>query len=119
LSAASAILWCALLRETGNGTPKRQGGDRRSKRIEAHAALILSLLEETSDITFMELQAKLASEGRAFGIGTIWCFFNRRRITSENRSTPTRAGLTVIGTPPPHFELTRVIVATMRRYSAR
>ncbi len=38
VSASSAIRWAAQLRTTGNVAPKKQGGDRKSGRIEAQAA---------------------------------------------------------------------------------
>jgi transposase len=59
VSAASTIRWCALERDVGDARPKRQGGDRRSGRIEAHAALILGIVEHTKDITIAEVQARL------------------------------------------------------------
>ena len=37
VSASSAIGWCTRLRETGSVLPRALGGDRRSRRIEAHA----------------------------------------------------------------------------------
>ena len=40
VSAWSAIRWNALARTKGDAASKRQGGDRRPARIEAHAALI-------------------------------------------------------------------------------
>ena len=40
--------------------PSGKGGDRRSGRTEAHADLILGLLEAQSDITLAELRAGLA-----------------------------------------------------------
>jgi len=46
VSAASAIRWRALARETGSVAPGRLGGDRRSARIEAHAPLILRLVDQ-------------------------------------------------------------------------
>ena len=81
VSPSSAIRWRARERRTGTPAPKPQGGDRRSGRIEAHAALILGLVAETSDITLAELQAKLAAHGIGVGIATLWRFFARRRIT--------------------------------------
>jgi transposase len=41
VSAASAIRWRTRLKEVGDIVPKRQGGDRKSQRIEAHSQLIL------------------------------------------------------------------------------
>ena len=81
VSASSAIRWRALARETGSTEPKPQGGDRRSHRIEAHAMLILGLVAETPDITLAERRAVLAVQGIGVGIGTLWRFFDRRRIT--------------------------------------
>ena len=56
VNAASAIRWRALERREGDVAPKRQGGDRLSQRIEAHAELILSAVAEKSDITLAELR---------------------------------------------------------------
>ena len=44
VSPSSAIRWRAQEQREGDVTPKRQGGDRHSHRIEAHAELILSAL---------------------------------------------------------------------------
>jgi transposase len=89
VSAASAIRWWGLERETGSVAPKALGGDRRSDRIEAHAPLILGLVERTSDITLKEIRAELAEAGVPVGIGTLWRFFERRRMTwKKSRRTP-------------------------------
>ena len=63
VSASSAIRWCAQARQVGSVAPGPLGGDRRSARIEAHAALILDLLEQKSDITLVEIQTELARAG--------------------------------------------------------
>ena len=55
VSASSAIRWRARVRVQGDAKPKALGGDRRSGRIEAQAALILRLVTETPDITLVEL----------------------------------------------------------------
>jgi transposase len=85
VSASSAIRWRSLVREQGDARPKPQGGDRRSARIEAHAAAILSLVEATPDLTLAEIKVALLANGAAFGIGTLWRFFERRRITLKKR----------------------------------
>ena len=94
VSAASAIRWCARQRASGSLAAKPMGGDRHSARIEAHADLILALVAEAEDITLMELQAKLASQGHRFGIGTLWRFFDRHAITWKKRPRmrPSRIG---------------------------
>ena len=81
VSVASAIRWHALAQRTGAATPKRQGGDRRSWRIEAYADMILGAVTEQSDITLAELRKLLAEHGVNVGIATLWRFFARRKIT--------------------------------------
>ena len=97
VSASSAIRWTAQAERSGDVAPKRQGGDRKSQRIEAHAAFILAQIAQTPDLTLAELQARLAEEhGAAFGIGTLWRFFDRRRITfkKRRRTPPSRSATT-------------------------
>jgi transposase len=85
VSASSAIRWREQHRRTGTVASKPQGGDRRSGRIEAHAEAILEWVDEVPDITLMELRSKLAKRGVGVGIGTLWRFFDRRRITLKKR----------------------------------
>jgi transposase len=90
VSAASAIRWCQLERERGSCAPGKVGGDRRSGRIEAEAAFILSQVAARPDITLAELAETLRRErGLGVGLGTIWRFFDRRGITfKKRRRTP-------------------------------
>ena len=89
VSASSAIRWCQLQRDSGDARPAQQGGDRRSKRIEAEAARILRLVKETPDITLEEVKADLAEQGLVFSISAIWRFLDRRNLTFK-KSPPTR-----------------------------
>ena len=82
VSASSAIRW---LKQQGDIAAKKQGGDRKSGRIEAEAAFLLGEVAETPDITLVELQEKLQARGVSAGIGTLWRFFDRRRITFKKR----------------------------------
>ena len=84
VSASSAIRWHDRRRREGDFRPKALGGDRRSGRIEAHAALILALIEEKPDMTLVELQDRLAEKKVGAGIGTLWRFFRRHGITRKN-----------------------------------
>jgi transposase len=90
VSAASVSRWRALAREQGDARPRALGGDRRSGRIEACKALVLSLLEETPDMTLEEMREALAERGHVFGFGTLQRFFKRHRITRKKRP-PMRA----------------------------
>jgi transposase len=85
VSAASVSRWRALAREQGDARPRALGGDRRSGRIEACKALVLSLLEETPDMTLEEMREALAERRHAFGFGTLQRFFKRHRITRKKR----------------------------------
>jgi transposase len=85
VSASSAIRWQALSKLVGDATPKQQGGDRRSARIESHAAVILGALDRRSDITLADLRAELAGHGIGVSVAGLWRFFQRRRITLKKR----------------------------------
>ena len=85
VSAASASRWRTREREQGDARPRAQGGDRKSHRIEAHKATILSLIEETPDMTIEEMRHSLSEKGVCFGYGTIRRFFARHNITRKKR----------------------------------
>jgi transposase len=85
VSPASAIRWVEAARKTGSPAVKPQGGDRRSKRIEAHRVFILKAVSDRKDITLSELRELLARRGARFGIGTLWRFFDRHGITLKKR----------------------------------
>jgi transposase len=86
VSASSAIRWRTLSREAESVVPGPLGGDRRSSRIEAHAALILDLVERKSDIALTEIRAELAKAGVAAGVTTLWRFFRRHQITRKKKT---------------------------------
>lgn len=81
VSASSAIRWLDRLKKQGKFAANRQGGDRKSGRIEAEAAFLLGEVAATPDITLGELREKLRARGVSVGIATLWRFFDRRRIT--------------------------------------
>jgi transposase len=85
VSAASAIRWRSRQREAGDFAPKQQGGDSRSRRIEAHAPFILNAVDTKSDITLAELRDKLKDHGARASIASLWRFFQRRKITLKKR----------------------------------
>ncbi|EHM01856.1 hypothetical protein HMPREF9946_01717 [Acetobacteraceae bacterium AT-5844] len=80
-----------LCRGSLGGDARAAGGNRRSTRIEAHAALILDFLEQKSDIALGEIRAELAKAGMAAGITTIWRLF-RRHGSGEKNSARRGAG---------------------------
>ena len=93
VSAASAIRWRAMERREGDIRPKRQGGDRHSQRIDAHAELILSALAAKSDITLAELRERLKERRVAVAIGTLCGSSSvaRSRAKKSRRTPPSSA----------------------------
>lgn len=86
VSASSAIRWVQAVGKTGTSEAKPQGGDRRSKRIEAHHNFLMETIADRKDVTLAELQELLVKRRRArFGIGTLWRFFDRHGITVKKR----------------------------------
>ncbi len=96
VSPSSAIRWAALSRTTGDVAPKKQGGDRRSGRIEDQADVILEQVARTPDITLGELRATLGERGVRVGTTSLWRFFQRRRMTlkKRRRMRPNRSAAT-------------------------
>ena len=89
VAPSTAIRWDNERRSTGSFAPKPQGGDMRSRRIEAHAGVIHAALEETPDITLAELCRHLAGHGVAASTSSLWRFFRRHGITRKKRpATP-------------------------------
>ena len=85
VSASSAIRWAALRRAGGDGRAKSQGGDRLSRRTEAHAGLIAAALADVPDITLLELKERLAREGAFVSVTALWRYFRRHGITRKKR----------------------------------
>ena len=88
VSASSAIRWMARWRRTGSSGALKRGGDQRSHRIEAHADVILKAVEQTPDLSLAELRKLVRDKtGASFGIGTIWRFLKRHRVSlKKNRA---------------------------------
>ncbi len=70
---------------TGSVTPDPQGGDRRSKRIEAYANWLLAMVAETPDLTLVEWCAELKDRGFETVPSTVWRFFDRHELTLKKR----------------------------------
>ncbi len=85
---STAIKWVERWRRTGERSPMKQGGDYRSRHIEAHGDFILGLIDEHKDITLAEIVERLGSEhGFRCAQSTVWRFFARHSITfKKNRS---------------------------------
>lgn len=96
VSASTVIRWHDRRRSTGSYAARPQGGDTRSRRIEAHRDRVLALHERCRDITLDELRRELGQVGVTVAISTLHRFFTRhgisrkkRRGTPKNRTAPT------------------------------
>jgi transposase len=95
IAPSAAVKWMRRFRETGSPAPSRQGGDKRSGRVEAFADTILAFVDAAPDITLVEIVEKLYAEhGQRFAPSTIHRFFARRGVTfkKRRRTPPSRIG---------------------------
>ena len=85
VGVSSVIRWDAARRATGSFAPKAQGGDTRSRRIEARGDEVMRAFEEARDQTLVELCERLAARGIATSKSALSRFFQRRGITRKKR----------------------------------
>ena len=85
VSIASAVRWHQRYTRTGSVAPDAVGGDRNSHRAEAHAAKVLSWIDDEPDLTLVEIAARLADEGHVFAPATIWRLLDRHDYTLKKR----------------------------------
>ncbi len=88
IAASTAIDWVDRWRRTGDVRARRQGGDRRSQCLEAHAGEILALVDETPDLTLAEIAEHLErGHGVAVSQSAVWRLLDRRGLTlKKNRA---------------------------------
>jgi transposase len=93
IAASTVTKWVKHLKLTGSLAPARQGGDRRSDRIEAFAAEIESLVAATPDMTLEEIAVHLERvHGETFVVSTIWRCLDRHGLTFKKNGARQRAG---------------------------
>ena len=85
VAPSTAIRWQDQRRTTGNIAPKPQGGDMRSRHVEARREDILALWEARKDISLEELRAGLAEIGLTVSVAGLHRFFARRGMTRKKR----------------------------------
>lgn len=92
LAPSTVVKWMRRWRETGSCAPRRQGGDKRSGRIEAHAEEILALISAQADITLAEIAEHIERKhGERFAPSTIWRCLDRHAQTFKKNRTRQRA----------------------------
>jgi transposase len=89
------------LQRTGSLEPAKQGGDRRSGRVEAHAEELLALVAASPDITLEEIAAHLKeAHGETFVVSTIWRCLDRHGLSFKKNGARQRAGAHRRGSGP-------------------
>lgn len=92
VAASTAVKWVRQWRETGNVEPQPQGGDKRSRWIEAHRPALLALVDERPDMTLAEIAAYLEqAHGLRVAQSTVWRFFERHGVTFKKNRARQRA----------------------------
>jgi len=93
VSAASAVRWHLAWRSTGAVCAKPQGGDQRSRHIEAFGEAILEAIGAKVDMTLVEIVAMLRDKHQAtFAPSSVWRFLDRHAMTLKKNSARSRAG---------------------------
>ena len=86
VSPSAAVKLMRRVRESGSPAPARFGGHRRPV-LEAHGALVRSLLVAKSDITLGEIQAELTRRGVVVrATSTILRWLRRAGLTRKKRA---------------------------------
>lgn len=92
VSASSVIRWVAEWRDSGRDHALKQGGDRRSHRVEVWTPRILAAVEAKADLSLVELAAMLEREhGVRFAPSTIWRCLDRHAMTVKKNGARQRA----------------------------
>lgn len=90
VSDSSAIRWVQRWRSSGELAAKRRGGG--ASPLEAHAALLLSLVAEQPDLTLDEWCVLLRERGIITSRVSVWRFFDRHEVSYKKNSARQRAG---------------------------
>lgn len=85
VAPSTAIRWQDQRRRTGNFSPKPQGGDMRSRRIEERRVDILAVWETRKDISLEELRLALIEVGLHVSVAGLHRFFVRHDMTRKKR----------------------------------
>ena len=85
VSVSSVIRWDAQRRATGSFEPKSQGGDMRSRRLEARHAEVMAAFDEERDQSLEELRGRLAERAITASTSALSRFFQRHGMTRKKR----------------------------------
>ena len=83
IAVSTAIKWWQQWRDTRSLVPKPRGGS--TSPLDEHTTLILELVKEQPDLTFMELVAVLRKRRIRTSRSALWRFFERHNITLKKK----------------------------------
>ncbi|MBB4268264.1 hypothetical protein [Roseospira visakhapatnamensis] len=92
VARSTATRWGKIWRDEGRAEALAMGGDQRSHAMEAHASIVLGLVEETPDIFLHEIVAKLASQGISASTDMVRSLLARHGITRKKRVHDGKSG---------------------------
>jgi len=82
IAVSSAVRWVHAWRAEGRVAALPQGGDLRSRHIEAYRDVIVAAVGAEVDITLVELAELLRIQhGASFAPSTVWRFLDRHDLT--------------------------------------
>ena len=81
---STAVKWLQRWEESGSAEAKPRGGS--VSPLEAHATLILEVVQAQPDATFVELLVVLKKWGIRTSRSALWRFFGRHDITFKKKS---------------------------------
>jgi transposase len=84
IAVSTVIKWWQQWRDTRSVEPKPRGGS--TSPLDEHTTLILGLVNEKPDSTFMELLAALRKRRIRTSRSALWRFFERHNITFKKNS---------------------------------
>jgi transposase len=94
VSPSAAVKLMRRVRESGSPAAARFGGHRRPI-LEAHEALVRSILETRADLSLVEIRSELHRRGVVVGAtSTIGRFLRRAGLTRKKKPESRRAGPT-------------------------
>lgn len=87
VARSTATRWGKIWHQDGRAAALPMGGDQRSHLMEAHASIILGLVEERPDIFLHEIVAELASRGITASPDRVRSLLARHGITRKKRQS--------------------------------
>ena len=102
VAVSTVVKWWQYWCDTGGTAPKPRGGS--TSPLEEHTTLILGLVKEQPDSTFMELLAALRKRRIRSSRSALWRFFERHNITFKKKPAGSRTAASGRGSGTPALD---------------